>query len=774
MQIFEKINNLEILSVLDAFGINYKRDSWSQHTYSIVNPDWKIDTSFKVNTAKNIWVNFWWWGEKGWPFDLIARLILGVDPQTDEGRKATIDYFVASWLVKNEEWQKDFIPSLTLKQLLEQFEELKIGWYSSVISSFLLTRGFNYDWIQKNQIKVWEVFADIGYYDSYFTTEKQTWQDEEGKWHNEKWDDPKTVWILLFPCFNESKELIGVKLRRKDWKTIRGKKSLAVGKTGLLYDDISLDRMIIVEWETDYLVLKLLGYNNLIANLGWVQSWRNMLKSVLSDSSTILCLYDNDTAWYNWKIALQETFKRTIEEVVFPIRKSQKGRLLSDINDYYEVWYDTKKKWDDILSNSRNVWESETKKDRTDFVFLRSNLEYYDTNFKKIQQTWPVAAYLGQTAKELAKMVKDNIIKSYDDLCYHEWGKKDHFNTMDETVIIKHWGDAEAKLHPCIKTIVDNLWHHNQWNISWLHKSILYKLTHINTAYIPALILYWEWDSGKGTFIELIKKILWEDNCQTWLGQRDLEWTFDSFQWDKLLVEYKEISSWNKRDDKKILDRIKSLINEKNISINLKFQNSRQIENKARFHFSSNHSLPIQLDSKHSWNKRFTIIKTGSRLPKPIFEEFYWEVIINERIIREYVAWLYEEFPDIPDSKTLLPLENKDKRDLENACEWVANLFFEWLENKYPYICKISIKEKNKLLMMYCEDNWEEYTDIRYKQSNFDLWISHRYEKKNSLRIDWKIARGYQILKTPFELEKFPLDAKTEFKEWEVDRFIIE
>jgi len=35
----------------------------------------------------------------------------------------------------------------------------------------------------------------------------------------------------MFPCYDEYKELIGVKLRRKDGKTIRGKKSLAIGKT---------------------------------------------------------------------------------------------------------------------------------------------------------------------------------------------------------------------------------------------------------------------------------------------------------------------------------------------------------------------------------------------------------------------------------------------------------------------------------------------------------------------------------------------------------------
>jgi len=41
----------------------------------------------------------------------------------------------------------------------------------------------------------------------------------------------------------------------------------------------------------------------------------------------------------------------------------------------------------------------------------------------------------------------------------------------------------------------------------------------------------------------------------------------------------------------------------------------------------------------------------------------------NERIIREYIARLYETYPEVPDMKNLEALENSEKKNLEDNCE---------------------------------------------------------------------------------------------------------
>jgi len=57
MDIFEKINGLEILDVITACGLSYKKDSGSSYMYTILKSDGKPDKSFKINTNLNIAVN---------------------------------------------------------------------------------------------------------------------------------------------------------------------------------------------------------------------------------------------------------------------------------------------------------------------------------------------------------------------------------------------------------------------------------------------------------------------------------------------------------------------------------------------------------------------------------------------------------------------------------------------------------------------------------------------------------------------------------------------
>jgi len=762
MTIFEEINQLEILNVLDVFGVRYAKDSGQPHSYTLLKDNWVKDNSFKINTAKNIGVNFGGDWEKWWPFDLIARLVLWVDPQTNIWKVATIKAFVDKWLVQNPQTKKDFIKSKSGEELLKDFNEHKLGGFSNAVSSFLITRGFSHTYITKNQLKIWEVFANIWYYDNYFTTEKATWKDEEGKWQYEEWDKPKTVGVFMFPCLDEYWEIIGLKLRRKDWKAIRGKKSLAVWKTWLWYTDLDLSKMIIVEGETDALVLMILGYKNIVANLGWVQSNRQRLKSFLFDVAMIVCIYDIDVAGTNAKKELADIFWRQIHEVVFPIRENNKWVILSDVNDFYNTGYDTKTKWDKLLLETKVIGEEQAKQWKYPFIVLRKHLKYYDIEYHKLYDKWPIADHLGIKPADLVSMRKDGSIQTYEDLCYLEGWKPSHYNTLDMATIIKSGGEASPVIHSHIAHLIHSIWWGKKKNIEWIHKSILFKLTHLNNVHVPALVLYGTWWSWKGTFINLLSKIFWEENTLKNLKQRDLENNFDSYQGQKLIVEFQEVSSGNKFNDKKILDRIKSMIGEARITINAKFENTREIDNIARFHLSSNHAVPIQMDSKHSWNRRFTIIKTWNALDSDIAWEMNNKTFLDRQVIREYVNWLYMTYPEVPDMETFPALDNEEKQNLEEVCEGAANQFFEWLEQKYPQITRISTPQRNILLNLYCAETWEDPFDIKFKPSNFDLWLSHRYEKK-AVRIWDKTVRGYFIKKTKFELDWIPETVKQYF-----------
>lgn len=755
---FEIANNIPILDVLDAFNLSYKK-KWQWYVMVM---EWRPDTSFSINQKTGYIKDFWKTGISWNAVNIIWQLIhnFSIDElQQSENQSIVIKSFEEKWLIPPSQFtQHENIEPRKHDDILSQFHSLTLGWYHSCLQRFLQTRGFDYDWIHRNTTIIWEVFKDIWYLQQYYCSQTQE-------------SEPANTQVLLFPCLDEQWTFRWLKMRRVDGKQIRWLKSPTVWQSWLLYTEVSLDTMILVEWETDYIVLRLLWYNNVVANLWGVQSMKRELKELLADTSNIICLYDNDDAWKLGAYNLQEYFKRQILIIKYPIRKDKYGKEISDINDFYKAWYNTKKKWDTILSTAYPLWTVSDKDEyNQEFVFLRKTLEYYDIVHKTIQQTWSVAAYLWLTPKELAQSVRANQIRTYNDLCYREWWRDWYYNTLDESTILKNPEWAEPILHPHIEKLIENISGNLRKDAEWIYQSILYKLTHINDPYVPALILYGVWWSWKGTFLNLLSKIFWQENMLIWLGQRDLEWSFDAYQWEKLIVEYKEISSGNKREDKKILDKIKWIISESTITVNAKFKNVRQIDNIARFHFSSNHSIPIQMDSKHSWNRRFTIIKTGWKLNSDLAREMNEVTFKDKQNIKEFVSRLYHTYPDVPKMTHFLALDNTAKKALELNCESASNLFFEWFEDKFPYITKITNKEKNKLLRMYCIESWEDYDDIKYKQANFDNNLSHRYEKKH-IRIRWKLTRWYFINKLPNELEKFPEDAKTDFDEAEVSNF---
>lgn len=773
MDIFQKINSMPILEVLEAFWIQYKKVWWN---IQIIRPDGSVDESFSVSEKLNIANDFWKSWVKWWPFDIIGRYILNTDTQTPEWRTETLKLFKSKFPLeeydnKPEEKQK----VLSNQVIYEKFItwEFDCWWYNNAMPRFLTPRWFTYEWINKNANDVGKVFKHIWYYDNYFTTEFKTVKNPHTwDFQNLEWDDPKTVDVFLFPCYDHKKNIIWMKIRRVDWKQIRWTKSSCPywTKTWLIYDNIDISKPVyITEWEMDYIVLKLLWYKNVVWNLWWVQSNAQMIKDLCFKCPTIICLYDEGTAWDLGKKKLQELMNREVLEMIFPVLRDKQWNEISDINDLYKAWYDTKTRWDELLKEVKPINSDENINSEYPFIFIRQDLMYYDTEYNKFQDKSRVSDFLNVSVKDLTKLMHSKEIKQYEWLCYYAWWKKWYYNLLDETTIIKDWWEVEPVLHPHIKKLIDNICSYDENNTQWVHRSILYKLTHLNDVSIPALLLYGQGWSWKGLFFRLLSKIFWEENSQFGLNMDWLKSWYDSYKWEKLIVEFWEISSWNTHDDKKITDKIKTIVWQDVIEINPKFEPRRRVDNIARFHFSSNHSTPIQLDSKHSGNRRFTIIKSWPPLDPELWAELYTKTLKDRYIIRQYVNRLYKTYPEIPELSTLQALDNEAKRNLEEACEWAWNQFFEWFERNFPYIWKMSIKQKNKLLKRYCKDTWESEFDDKFKQKNFDTWLSHRYEKK-FINI-WGIsARWYFIHKTPFDKERIPTEEKWYWEDEELNK----
>jgi len=640
--------------------------------------------------------------------------------------------------------KKTFKKSVKRHMLVEDFETYRLQNILPWFKRFLQTRWLTHENMEQYKDNLLKISKELWFCENQFV-DTDTFKD-----------------VIIFPCLDENKKIIWAKLRRCDWDKIKTSwwmiKSVSISKpkdytwsqtfsTWLIYNDISEKYVLIVEWETDYIILKMLWFTSVIWNLGWVSSNSEKIQQLAKTVDKIVCMYDNDEAWYKWWLKLQEKIGRPIRFIEY---KKIDWVDKYDINDLFKMWY----RYEDFVElikssklldqeKTEEIAKIEEKQElyKNRYFYNDTKMEYFDIKDFSFKTWFSLSRHLFIKQKELEDLRLAKIIPTYDWVCYYDWWKKWSYNLLDKSQFINK--SNNPVIHPDIEELLVNLCNDNQENYEWLLKAILYKYTHLNDVLIPAVIFHGVWWTWKGIFMNLLAQIFGENNTKFWLTQESIEWRFSAYSGQKLIVEFKELSVDNTAKGKRNMNKLKTFIMEKNILIEKKGQDAVSTENIAWFIMSSNESKPVHLDSKDSWNRRFTIIKTW----KSLGLEKGWkisETIKNKECIENFISYLFEHFKDIPTSKNIEPLDNEDKRDLEFLSESVWNLFFKWFELRYPNINKITNQQKDYMLDLYRMEIWEWEFDDRYKSQFFNSGLSVRY-KPCTVRI-WELTkRWYKI-----------------------------
>jgi len=671
--------------------------------------------------------------------------------------KDSIKYLCETYWI---EWEKtEFKKSPKRADLAENFENYRMTWNTSWFSRWLEKRWVGYDQIQQFKDPINELAKEFWFCENVRIS---------GIGKDSIYKD-----VIIFPCLNwdDEKTLTGAKIRRTDGEKFIYKwwalKSVSIWKpkdykwefefsTWIIYDKISDDYVIIVEWEADYAILKILGFESVIWNLWGVSAWADKIQSKVKKVKKVISFYDNDPAWIKANKELVKKIWRPVRRIIYPEIEWKKD---FDVNDLFNMWY-TKEDFEELLENSeildletaKKELEKPTKKEETPvlykdrFFYNNTKMEYFDVKDFNFKWSYTLARHLFVKPKELEDIRMSRAIPTYEWICYLDGWKKWYYNLLDKSKMIHP--SKKPEVHPEIKFLIDNLCNNNVENALWLLEAIIYKYTHLNDVLIPAVVFHGVWWTWKGLFVKLLEQIFWENNTQIWLTQDSLESRFSAYSWQKLIVEFQELSVDGTAKWKKNMQKLKTFIMAEKIMIEKKWQDAVWAENIAWFIMSSNEAKPVQLDSVDSWNRRWTIIKTWESIDLARWRKIA-RAIEKKENIENLLAWLLDKFPEIKTKENILPLDNEDKRDLEYLSESVWNLFFKWVEEKYPDINKITNHERNYLLDMYQIDMGEKdaYYDDRYKIQYFNSNLSVRY-KITSLKINWKTERWYRIEKS--------------------------
>lgn len=355
------------------------------------------------------------------------------------------------------------------------------------------------------------------------------------------------------------------------------------------------------------------------------------------------------------------------------------------------------------------------------YCYIKSVAKYYWKEQKRFFRPADVANNIMATNKELNGLRQYGIINTYDNICYLKWGRKWCLNLLDEEKILLP--SDNPILDPNIKELIECVCWYKEENIEYLYKAILYKYLNINDFTIPSIVFYWAWWSWKWTFVALLSTIFWEDNVMANLWQQDLNSAFDTYKWQKIAVEFAEVSANNTNSDIRILNKLKNIIGAEKITVNEKWIQPYQIDNIAWFFISSNSNKPLQLDDRDKGNRRFSIIKSHSKLTN--WKDINKSIRCVEKV-KNFLSWIHNKYPEVLEYKRLDTLDNQDKRELEERSQNEANNFWDWLEDNYLDLkSKMTKIEVEDYISKFCfENNLDEKEFMRY------FWNNSKYSKK--------------------------------------------
>jgi len=246
---------------------------------------------------------------------------------------------------------------------------------------------------------------------------------------------------------------------------------------------------------------------------------------------------------------------------------------------------------------------------------------------------------------------------------------------------------------------------------------------------------------GKGTLLEIFRKILGEYVGETSNPQQDIFGSHGNVHVGKLLVALDEVGN---SDTCKLLGRLKNIITSNKCIYNEKGVKQLEVNNNCRFIFTTNKSIPVSLNAN---DRRFCLIESSNKYCKnyEFWTNYYTNVVNNPSKINGFYHFLKErniagvnwmEFP-----KTELRTD-VIQATLHPMVYWF-DTFIQGMENDIKRVTATELYASYKL---YCTGN-----DILFKMNvksfglafkdNIDLTECDIIRGRGSAGVHYKIDR---------------------------------
>ena len=243
------------------------------------------------------------------------------------------------------------------------------------------------------------------------------------------------------------------------------------------------------------------------------------------------------------------------------------------------------------------------------------------------------------------------------------------------------------------------------------------------------LVIKGEMGSGKGTFVDVLGKIIGERHYSQVQDIKDMTGQYNGVLYEKLLINLDEATF---HGDKAERDRLKAITGAKQLSLNIKFgPQLNNVKNHCRFIITSNSRRPVDTETG---NRRYTILNCGdtrvndikyyAKMDQLIFEkkgiEVIFERLMNHRVDSNMIRTCLKNVEMV--RQKIESFDLAEKFVFESVCQGKilggggGYQFVAKLKEYLPWPTRIPTIDLHKIYLGFCAEarsKYEEPTTLR-------------------------------------------------------------
>jgi len=216
-----------------------------------------------------------------------------------------------------------------------------------------------------------------------------------------------------------------------------------------------------------------------------------------------------------------------------------------------------------------------------------------------------------------------------------------------------------------------------------------------------AIVLKSKQGAGKGTLIEILRKMMGDLIGETSNPQEDIFGRHGNIHIGKILTSLDEVKNG---DTCKVLGRLKNIITSNKCIYNEKGQKQVEVNNMSRFIFTTNEAIPLSIDGKE--DRRYCMIECANDYCKKteFWNAFYKNNVNDEGVIKGFFNHLMNM--DISKRDWLKFPQTEFRNDIiKVSIHPIIYWFDKYIHHMTNKEEKVSISELHDSYKEYCSEN---------------------------------------------------------------------